>query len=298
MADTKRRLGRGLEALLAVEPREGERVDEVGVELVDPNPHQPRRAFPEDKLEELAASIREHGVVQPILVRQVGDRYQIIAGERRWRAARMAGLRAVPVIVRDMTDAQMMEVALVENLQRQDLNPMEEARAYQVLMERLGLTQEELAVRLGKSRPAIANALRLLQLDRAVQALVEGGRLSMGHARALAGLPAGEAQREAARRIAEGGLSVREAEALVKRLQREQSAAASTKAASTSVKVVREGLQEGAVTAAVAAGLQDRLGVRVRVRSAGGKGVVEIEFYGPEDLERIYEVITGKQLAL
>lgn len=298
MADTRRRLGRGLDALLAAEPQEGERVQEVALDEVEPNPHQPRRAFPEDKLEELAASIREHGVVQPILVRQHGDRYQIIAGERRWRAARMAGLRAIPVVVRDMSDAQMMEVALVENLQRQDLNPMEEARAYQTLMDRLGLTQEELAVRLGKSRPAIANALRLLQLDREVQELVEQGKLSMGHARAVAGLESAGAQREVARRIVDGGLSVREAEALVKRWQAPAAAGARAAQAGRGAKEAGAWQSGDGLGAAVAQGLQDRLGARVRVRGAGGKGLIEIEFYGPEDLERIYEIIAGRPLAL
>lgn len=285
MAEAKKRLGRGLEALLAIEPQEGEGVLEVPVNDIDPNPFQPRRVFDQQSLEELAASIREVGVVQPVILRRTGLRYQIVAGERRWRAARQAGLKAIPAVVRDLSDPEAMEFALIENIQRQDLNPIEEARAYQSLMTSRGLTQEAVALRVGKSRPLVANALRLLGLDTEVQRWVEEGRLTAGHARAIAALEDPNLQREAGRRAIGQGLNVRQMEAVVKGLCRKPKDDRRTRA--------RSGSAQGPEVRAITEDLQRRLGTRVRVKDSGNRGVVEIEYYGTEDLCRIYELIAG-----
>lgn len=285
----KKGLGRGLDALLArAEPNADEVVRQVPLAEIEPNPFQPRRVFDEDKLAELAASIRERGVVQPIVVRPLGEGYQLVAGERRWRAAALAGLPAVPAVVREVSDREALELALVENIQRQDLNPMEEARAYLALQETLGLTQEQLAARLGKSRPAVANTMRLLGLDGQVQRLVEEGRLSMGHGRALAALEGARRQREAGRRIVDEGLNVRQAEALVKRL---------ASGISVSGSKARE-KDEDPLLQAVAAGLRERLATPVHLRGTARRGTIEIAYFGLEDVERLYEVITGHPLDL
>lgn len=291
MSKGKHGLGRGLEALLpGLDVQEGERVTDIPVDQVEPNPFQPRRVFDEEKLSELAESIREHGVLQPVIVRSVGERFQLVAGERRWRAARLAGLKTLPGVVREMSDAAMMEVALVENIQRQDLNPLEEARAYRTLIDKIGLTQETLAARLGKSRPAVANALRLLQLDREVQGWVESGRLSMGHARALLAIEDPAQQRLIGQRVAQQGLNVRQAEEAVR------------KAVSGGRPGPKRG--RGALVgrspelAAAEEGLRLALGARVHIRHGQRRGTLEIEYFGSADLERIYEIITGTQLSL
>lgn len=287
MADgQKKRLGRGLDALLSTEVQDGEGVVEIPVGELEPNPYQPRRDFDPERLEELAASVREHGVIQPIIVRRVGLRHQIVAGERRWRAAQLAGRRSVPCVVREFSDADTMQVALIENIQRQDLNPIEEARAFQILMSELGLTQEEVALRVGKSRPAVTNALRLLGLDSQVQEWVAEGRLSAGHARAIAGIESLPIQREAARQVIERGLNVRQAEALVKGA-----------AGGTTRRPARGSAEDGAAgdpwSESIARQLQTRLGTRVHVRHHAGKGLLEIEFYGNDDLGRLFELIVG-----
>ncbi len=291
MADSQRkRLGRGLDALLSTEVQDGEGVIEVAVDELEPNPYQPRRDFDFSKLEELASSIQEHGVIQPIIVRRVGIRYQIVAGERRWRAAQMVGRRSVPCVVREFSDSDTMQVALIENIQRQDLNPIEEARAYQALMSELGLTQEEVALRVGKSRPAVTNALRLLNLDSQVQEWVAEGKLSAGHARAVAGIDSRASQREVARKAIDRGLNVRQTEALAKGVQ---NGARRPRGEGKS-----EPAQADSWAVGVAKQLQARLGTRVHVRSQGNKGILEIEYYSPEDLERLFEVIVGSPLQL
>lgn len=285
MVEAKKRLGRGLDALLAFEPQEGEAVTEVALDEIDPNPFQPRRSFDRQGIEDLAASIREVGIVQPVILRRAGIRYQIVAGERRWRAARQAGLKSIPAVVRSLTDQEAMELALIENIQRQDLNPIEEARAYQALMNARGMTQEEVAVRVGKSRPVVANALRLLSLDEEVQRLVEEGRLTAGHARAIAALGSAGSQREAARQIIDRGLNVRQAESLVKALVRGRGRARHGAG--------RTDAAQRAEFSTLIEGLQRHLGTRVRIRDAGKKGVIEIEYYGSEDLMRLYDAILG-----
>src|SRR5215467_3132143 len=206
---TKRGLGRGLGALLAAEPTEAEALVDVPIDQIEVNPHQPRKVFDFTALDELAASIKSSGVIQPIIVRRIGSSYQLIAGERRWRAARQAGLEHIPAIVREATDAQSIELALVENLLREDLNPVEAAQAYQRLLAEFGWAQEELARRLGKDRSSIANALRLLRLPELIQEDLRIGRLTMGHARALLGLPSTAAQLQLRERILAQDWSVR-----------------------------------------------------------------------------------------
>lgn len=291
MNKARRGLGRGLEALLpALEIREGERVADLPIDQIDPNPYQPRKVFDEDKIGELAASIREHGVLQPIIVRPREGRYQLVAGERRWRAAREAGLTLIPGVIRDFSDTELMEIALIENIQRQDLNPMEEARAYKALMDNAGLTQETLAARLGKSRPAVANMLRLLHLDAEVQAYVESGRLSMGHARALLAISSQLQQRQIGQRIIKEGLNVRQAEEAVRKLTSPGRALAKRPRPA--------GAASSPDLAAIEEGLRLALGARVRISHGRRRGIIQIEYYGAEDLERIYEIITGTALSL
>jgi len=268
-------LGRGLEALLpdlALEAREG--VREIPVDEIRPRPGQPRRTFREESLQELAASMREHGVVQPLIVRKVaGGGYELVAGERRWRAARLAGMRTVPAIVRPLSDAQALEVSLIENLQREDLNPLEEAEAYRQLMEIVGLTQEQLAERVGKSRSHIANMLRLLSLPDEVKEYVSRGTLSMGHARALLSLPSAAAQIALARKVARQGLSVRQVEAAVKGRGRRPS-----RSEEPELRHIEDRLRMA-------------LGTQVRVVQGRKRGKIEIMYYSPEDLERLLELL-------
>jgi len=282
-------LGRGLGALIddfsEVSPRQS--VTELPLQRIEPNPNQPRRAFDEVELQALADSIAEHGVVQPLAVRATENGYyQIIAGERRWRAARMAGLKEVPVVVLEADDRTVMELALIENLQRQDLNPMEEAEGYRALIEDYGLTQEQAASRVGKSRPAVANALRLLALPDEVRAMVENGALSAGHARAVLSLPSKRLQKAAAQKIIALRLSVRQAEMMCKRM-----AAGEKKppAPQTALTVDYVGECEKSLTR--------RLGRKVRIVSGKRKGRFELDFYGQDDLQRLYETLLSIQLS-
>src|ERR1051326_4479834 len=215
----RKALGRGLGALLSSDATVdlGSDPTEVDVDAIVPGPMQPRTHFDEGALEGLAESVRSQGIIQPLLVRRVGDRYELIAGERRWRAAQLAGLSRVPVVVRDVPDKDLLEIALIENVQRENLNPIEEAQAYQRLIETVGLTQEALAARVGRDRSYITNYLRLLRLPEDLQKRVVEGRLSTGHARAILGLPDVAGQRKLARRVIEGGLSVRVTEELVRK---------------------------------------------------------------------------------
>ena len=276
----KRGLGKGLDALFednSIDSPEGSRPVTVRISEIEPNRSQPRKKFDGEALEQLAASIREHGVLQPLMVRPMAgsEGYQLVAGERRWRAARMAGLSEVPVIVRKLDDREVMEVALVENLQREDLNPIEEAEGYQQLMEVHGLTQEEAAERVGRSRPAVANALRLLNLPAGVREMVRDGRLSQGHARTILSLEDSEDMTRLADEIVKKNLSVRNVEKLVKNLRK--AAVAPQQAAKL----------PGLLAGEVERGLSEVLGRKVRVVEGKNKGILEIEFYGDEDLRQL-----------
>jgi ParB family chromosome partitioning protein len=272
----RRALGRGLGALIpsaatADAGRDNEEALTVPVKDIEPNPHQPRTAFGEEQIEELAASIRERGLLQPLLVRRAGAGYQLIAGERRWRAAQRAGLTRVPVRVHDVDDRESLELALIENLQREDLNPMEEARAYERLSEEFGLTQADVAQRVGKSRSAVANSVRLLQLPPDIRAKLSSGALSAGHARSLLGLDSVEAQSELVRDVVERRLSVRDTERLVRERQS----------------------GDDPNRASVESELSRSLGTKVRLRqSKGGSGRIEIEFYSLDELNGLIARLT------
>lgn len=279
----QRRLGRGLDFLLsggAETDADPASVAQVDLARVRPNPFQPRREFRAEDLEELAASIREHGVLQPIIVRPVGEDFEIVAGERRVRACQRLGLATIPALVRTATDTQMLELALIENIQRADLNAIEEARAYQAYIQRLDLTQEQAAQRLGRSRPTVANMLRLLDLPPDVQELVSRGTISMGHARALLALTDAESQRALARRIEADRLSVREVESLAKR-------SVEGAAVAGSAAVIDPQLRE------VERQLAERLATRVSLRDRGGPGRLVIDYYSAADLGRLVEIIVG-----
>ena len=284
----KKGLGRGLDALLGdytAAPPEG--VRQTDVYLIDTNADQPRKTFDEEKLKELADSIARHGMVQPIIVRQNGERFVIVAGERRFRAARLAGLTQVPVIVKALDDAEVMEVAPIENLQRENLNPIEEAAAIRFLMEQHDLTQEEVAKRLAKSRPAIANSLRLLNLDDGVQDYVREGKLSAGAARALVAVKDARKQRTLAQEASLRGLSVREVERRahaanneeeIRRMKAEQKAEATRGCSSNDLYAAQEQLRE-------------RLGTRVAINGTEEQGKLGIEYYSKDILEGLYELL-------
>ena len=280
-------LGRGLGALLGdfqEETQESKSPYQIlPIHKVEPNPGQPRRDFDEEELESLASSIREHGVVQPLTVRPTAKGYyQIIAGERRWRAARLAGLSEVPAVIMDADDKKTMELALIENLQRQDLNPVEEAQGYQVLMSEYGMTQEETAQRVGKSRPAVANALRLMNLCPEVLELVRNGSLSAGHARAVLSLKDGAKQQLAAQKIIALGLSVRQAELLCKNMTREP-----REKPENQLRIDYIGECEKS--------LSKHLGRGVKIVNGKKKGRFELEFYGQEDLQNLLDALMKLQ---
>jgi ParB family chromosome partitioning protein len=274
-------LGKGLAALLpGPSVDEGEKLLELPPDRIDPNPEQPRQHIDPMRLSELARSMAEQGVVQPLVVRRVGSRYQIIAGERRWRAAREAGLAKVPVVVRQAADRELLEIALVENIQREELNPIEEAGAYRRLITELGYSQEQVAARVGKDRSTVANLLRLLRLPREIRGLVSEQKLSPGHARPLLTLEAPEAQVSIAREIVEKGLSVRDVERRVGAVGRP---ARDPKAS-----------RSDANTKNAEAHLEQALGTKVRIRRQGKKGSrgrLEIEFHSEDELHRIYETV-------
>lgn len=276
---TKKVLGRGLEALISQDLRESvaetERVKDLNVDRIDPNPHQPRASFDEAHLRELAESIRRHGVLQPVVVRRAGDRYQLVLGERRLRAAKMCGKTAVPAIVRDVDDAESLKQALMENLQREDLNPIEEARGYDLLRTEFSLSAREIADMIGKDRSTVANSLRILALPDEVKDLIVSGALTAGHARALLSIEGAEAQIEWAQRIVNESLTVREIER--------------TAPAKPGRKRGRAAGRRDPELRAVEEALEVRLGTRVRVAKRGRGGQIAIEFYSAEDLERILE---------
>lgn len=275
MAKGRGGLGRGLESLFedaAPSFESDAKVDSLPLREIEPDPGQPRKTFEQEALGELAASIAEHGLLQPIAVRPrpMGG-YTIVAGERRWRASRMAGLTEVPVVVKDVTDEQAMELALVENLQREDLDPVEEAAGIRELMNRCSLTQEQAAQKLGKSRSALANSLRLLNLPEPVLELLKSGFLSMGHAKVILGLPTAELQQQAAQIIADEQLNVRQAEALCKKLVKSE-------------KSPKEAALRSALPVEVEESLKQVLGSEVNVAYHGGKGKLTVHFYSDEQL--------------
>ncbi len=286
MVERRPALGRGLSALIpsapppareTVEPRS--QPTEIDLDRLTPNPRQPRQQIDEGRLEELAQSIRSHGVIQPLLVRLVDGRHEIVAGERRWRAAQRAGLLKVPIVVREVADADLLAVALIENIQREDLNPIEEAQAYRRLADDLHLSQEAIAAAVGKDRATIANYLRLLRLPAEVRNDLASGALTMGHARAIAGVPDDAAQRQLARDVIARALSVRETEALARRETTPHAAPPPRKVDPN--------------TRAAEDQLKLALGTRVRIIRKGVGGRIEIDFNNEDELQRLFEALTS-----
>ncbi len=280
----ERGLGRGLGALLgdaALQSQEGGSLS-LPISQVEPGLKQPRKRFDEESLQDLADSIRTHGVIQPLTVRRLASGYyQIIAGERRWRAAKIAGLTEIPAVIIEADDRKVMELGLIENLQREDLNPVEEANGYKVLMDEYGLTQEEVAQRVGKSRPAVANALRLLALPDPVHQLLEEGKLSAGHARAILAAPTGELQKKLAQKVIAEDLSVRQTEALAKRLAAGEKEPPSPP----------PGPDLSIYLRAAEKSLAARFGRKVSIISGKKKGKIELEYYNPEDLNTLLDLL-------
>ena len=269
----------------AAAPDHRERVDQVALDRIRPCSFQPRKNFSEETLRELADSIREQGIVQPLIVRDRGGHLELIAGERRWRAAQLIGLAQVPVIVREADDRAVLELALIENLQSENLNPIEEAHGYSQLVEQFQLTQEEAAVKVGKSRAVVANALRLLKLTPAIQTAIREGLLSVGHAKVILGLPDEKRQKLAVETILKDGLNVRQTEALVARLQARETALKSPGHAP---------LVHDANVIDLENRLRERFGTKVRLRYAHGRGALEVAFFNDDDLERILEILGVK----
>ena len=286
MAKTRQALGRGLSALIAdrsTRTPADEQPTEVDLDRLTPNRVQPRTVLDDAKLEDLARSIQRSGVIQPIVVRRIAaDSFEIVAGERRWRAAQRAGLLRVPVVIRDVPDDKLLELALIENLQRENLNPIEEADAYQHLISEYGLTQEDVAAAVGKDRATVANYVRLLGLPSELRADLASGALAMGHARALLGLTDPVSQRHAAREVVARGLSVRETESLVKKL-----------AAAEPESAARSAPTQDVHTRAAQDRLRVALGTRVRIVRRGQKGRIEIAFASENELQRLFDQLTA-----
>lgn len=277
-------LGKGLDAIFkGQEMVNGDQVEKIKVREIKPNPFQPRKEFKEEALQELAASIKAHGILQPIIVRKKGVGFEIVVGERRYRASKLALQKEIPAVVRDLTDQQMMEFALLENLQREDLTPIEEAEAYQSLMENLDLTQEQLAQRLGKSRPYIANHIRLLSLPQDVKKLITDGVISTGHGRALLGLKRKKLISQIAEKVVAQGMNVRQLEALVQTLNTDVSRETKEEPKKDLFLEEREGI------------LRDYFGTSVVIKKGKSKGKIEIEFFSDDDLERILEILDKKE---
>lgn len=299
MAVRKSALGKGVENLIpagkvtkgsavqeALSPDREEKIPTtLKITEIEPGVSQPRKEFEQDSLGELAESIKEHGIIQPIVVQKGEHFYRIIAGERRWRAAKLAGLKEVPVIIKDYTEKEALLVALIENVQREDLNPIEEAMAYKRLMEEYGLTQEETAEKVAKSRSNVTNMLRLLKLGTEVQQMLAGGELSTGHARALLALENQNAQLRAAQKVVSEGLSVRETERLVKNMIKGQEQKKETEQETEQEKVIYQELEEK---------LKLAMGTKVVInRKKNGKGKIEIDYYSADELERLMEKLMG-----
>lgn len=279
----KAKLGRGLGSLFD-EPVIAENTDTVEtlrITLVEPNKNQPRHSFDNDKIEELAESIKEHGVIQPIIVVRNDDRYKIVAGERRWRAAKKAGLKEIPAVIRNYSEFEIAQIALIENLQRENLNPIEEALGYQTLMNKFSMTQEDVSDKIGKSRSAIANAVRLLSLDEPIRQKLISGEISSGHARALLSVESPKVRLLLLESIIEKGLNVRQTEALAKQLQKSKP--------KKSKPVIDE--QVKAQLAILEDRLSTRLGTKVTLYHDNKRGKIEIEYYGNRDLDRIISII-------
>lgn len=275
-------LGKGLGALIPdeLEPKNNKDNNEmlISINLIKNNENQPRRAFDNEKIAELAESIRHHGIVQPIILRKDKENYIIVAGERRWRAAKLLALKEVPAVVMDLTDKQVLEISLIENIQRENLNPIEEAIAYKQLLTEFSLTQEELSKRIGKSRVSITNTMRLMNLNEDVQQYIIDGVISEGHGRVLLGISDSSSQYEMAQRVIDEKLSVRELETIVKYLNKEKNDIVKTRELNPYYKDITNKLQ-------------DFFGTKVNINSKNNKGKIQIEYYSEEDLQRILEII-------
>ncbi|WP_270183022.1 ParB/RepB/Spo0J family partition protein [Alkalihalobacillus sp. CinArs1] len=273
-----RGLGKGINAFFPSQ-KEDETVKDIPINELRPNPYQPRKNFAAEAIEELSSSIQTYGVLQPVIVRKSIKGYEIVVGERRYRASKEAGLTTIPAVVRDLTDRKMMEIALIENLQRENLNPIEEAMAYQKLMKETDVTQEELSKRLGKSRPHLANFLRLLQLSPEIQDHIAEGKLTMGHGRALLGLKNKDARLPLAKRVIEEKLNVRQLESLINGMNQNVSRETKKEAAPDPFLKDKENV------------LRKRFGTSVSIKRTKKKGKIEIEFFSQEDLDRILDVL-------
>lgn len=275
----KKGLGKGLEALISFEVHDENAIIELKINDIEPNINQPRKTFDQERLAEMASSIREHGIIQPIVVRKKHEKYEIIAGERRWRAARLAGLTKVPVIIKNFSDQQVIQAALIENLQREDLNPIEEATGYEQLMKAYKLTQEDVAKIIGKSRSAVANTLRLLSLDERVKELIIKDKITSGHARALVVINDKDLQYEITKKIIENDLSVRETEKLLNSIDNKK------KIKKKEINPIYIEIEET---------LKGILGTKVKISNNKNKGKIEIEYYSNDDLERIINLLKRK----
>ncbi|WP_462410045.1 ParB/RepB/Spo0J family partition protein [Neobacillus sp. Marseille-QA0830] len=273
-------LGKGLNAFFSMEPGKEETVQEIKVQDLRPNPYQPRKTFQQEAINELKASIIEHGILQPLVVRKSIKGFEIVVGERRYRAAKEAKLETVPAVVRELSEQQMMELAVLENLQREDLNPIEEGQAYQTLLEKLKLTQEEVAKRLGKSRPHVANHIRLLSLPPKIQGLIAEGKITMGHGRALLGLRQKSILPSLVEKVMKESLNVRQLEKLIQEIN--ESVPRETKKPEKKKDVFLLEREHS---------LRERFGTTVNIKQNKNKGKIEIEFFSQEDLERILEML-------
>lgn len=276
---SRQALGKGLRSLIPqADIVNRSQVNHIEVDKITANPFQPRKHFDQEKLEQLAASIKEHGVLEPIIVRRVDEGYQIVVGERRWRASLLAGKKTIPAVIKDLSERQMTELALIENLQREDLNAIEEAKGYRILMEEFSMTQEEVAQSVGKKRSSVANALRLLSLDAKTKGMVANGSLSRGHAKVLLGVDSVKLRQMLAERVVREGLSVRQLERLVKEKPKKR---------------ILPQREEDPELQLLQEELQRVLGTKVRLDYREGKGKIEIEYYSDEELERILDLMRG-----
>lgn len=283
----KSRLGRGLGSLFEdsspIQAEDDDNVINIRITQVEPNKNQPRKKFDEDKLNSLAQSIKEHGVIQPIIVVKNNDRYKIVAGERRWRAAKLAGLKEIPIVIRDYSDKDIAQIALIENLQRENLNPIEEAIGYQTLMSKFDMTQEDVSSKIGKSRSAIANSIRLLALDEPIQSKLVSGEISSGHARAILSLEDAQLRLTLLESIIEKGLNVRQTELLSRQLQKSVQ--------KKKHEIINEELK--IQLEAIENNLSSQLGTKVKISHGNKRGKIEIEYFGNDDLDRILNLLNN-----